>query len=428
MDKKEVGLIIKGLEAIKEKNIALEKKYDAIDIESLHKAKEAVTTLVEQDQKNRLQEEAQEKKIEILTKKFAQMNTSVDIKQDTVKKYDDAFANYLRKGHAIDEETLEILGRSFAEKALYGASKEDKSRFVKDMVVGSDPNGGFFVLPDRDTTITQRVYETSPIRSVATVRTTTSDRYETITKTTRGQAFHVGEISARQKTQAGTYQMLKIPVHELYSWPAASQKALDDIGRDVASELTEEAALEFSLTENQDFVLGDGAEKAKGFLQYDPWAAAGVYEFGKVEQIETAAALDVTKDDLLNFKSKLIGVYAQRAAWGMNRDTFYNRILSIEGEDGQPLFNYDLLRDGGQLMLLGDPIVLMEDVPDIAANSLSIVLADWGSFYMIIDRFGIRVLRDPYTQNPLVIFKTTKRSGGAVVNFEAAKILKTKAA
>ena len=101
--------------------------------------------------------------------------------------------------------------------------------------------------------------------------------------------------------------------------------------------------------------------------------------------------------------------------------------MALEDGENRPLFNYDLLRDGGQLVLLGDPIVLMQDLPDLAANSLSIVLADWRRFYYIIDRFGIRVLRDPYTNKPYIQFYTTKRVGGSVVNFEAGKILKTKA-
>jgi HK97 family phage major capsid protein len=43
---------------------------------------------------------------------------------------------------------------------------------------------------------------------------------------------------------------------------------------------------------------------------------------------------------------------------------------------------------------------------------------------LIADRVGIRVLRDPFTSKPNVLFYTTKRVGGGVVNFEAIKLMK----
>ena len=52
------------------------------------------------------------------------------------------------------------------------------------------------------------------------------------------------------------------------------------------------------------------------------------------------------------------------------------------------------------------------------------MFANLGVGYLIVDRFGIRVLRDPFTAKPYVKFYSTKRVGGAVVNFEAIKLLK----
>jgi HK97 family phage major capsid protein len=70
------------------------------------------------------------------------------------------------------------------------------------------------------------------------------------------------------------------------------------------------------------------------------------------------------------------------------------------------------------------PVIEAEDMPDIAANSLSVAFGDFGRGYLVVDRAGVRVLRDPYSAKPYVLFYTTKRVGGGVQDFDAIKLLK----
>ena len=75
-------------------------------------------------------------------------------------------------------------------------------------------------------------------------------------------------------------------------------------------------------------------------------------------------------------------------------------------------------------MLMGYPVAESEDMPDIATNSYSVAFGDFRRGYLVVDRVGIRMLRDPYSAKPYVLFYTTKRVGGGVQDFDAIKLLK----
>lgn len=110
----------------------------------------------------------------------------------------------------------------------------------------------------------------------------------------------------------------------------------------------------------------------------------------------------------------------------MRRATF-TKVVQLKDDEGQYLLNPRVLMEGSTKMLLGADVAFMADMPAFADSALAIAIADWSEFYTVVDRFGIRVLRDPYTAKPYVKYYTTKRVGGAVTNYEAGKILKIKA-
>ena len=66
-------------------------------------------------------------------------------------------------------------------------------------------------------------------------------------------------------------------------------------------------------------------------------------------------------------------------------------------------------------------------MPDMASEGAVMAFGDFRRGYLIIDRQGVRVLRDPYSAKPYVLFYTTKRVGGGVQDFNAIKLLKTSA-
>jgi HK97 family phage major capsid protein len=106
----------------------------------------------------------------------------------------------------------------------------------------------------------------------------------------------------------------------------------------------------------------------------------------------------------------------------MNRKTV-SSVMKLRDADGRPLWHTNL-REGQPDLLMGYPITEAEDMPDIAADSYSLAFGDFRRGYIIVDRIGTRVLRDPFSAKPYVLFYTTKRVGGNLGHYDAIKLMK----
>lgn len=292
--------------------------------------------------------------------------------------------------------------------------------------VGSDPDGGFWVPPDKTGRIVQLVYETSPMRQVASVQSIGTDKLEGVLDLDEAASGGwVSETGARPESATPQIGRWEIPVHEQYANPKTTQKLLDDAMVDVGAWLEKKIAEKLARVENKAFIDADGAGKPRGFLTY----TAGVptkSAWGKIEQVNSGAsgafAATDPGDKLIDFVFKLKAAYRAGAVWLMARSTVAAARKLKDGQ-GNYLWQPDFTSLQGS-RLLGFPITEAEDMPAIAANSLSIAFGNFKEGYQIVDRIGIRVLRDPYTGKPYVQFYTTKRVGGDVVNTEAIKIMK----
>lgn len=294
-----------------------------------------------------------------------------------------------------------------------------------DLSVLTDPDGGYWVSPEQSGRIISFVYETSPMRSVANVETISSDALEGFLDLDTGvSGGWVTETASRAVTNTPQLGAWRIPVHEQYASPQSTQKLLDDANRDVEGWLAAKVRDIMVRTENTTFVTGSGDGRPRGFTTHTD-AAPNATTFNAVEQIPTGAATAVTADGLIDLVAALKPVYRQNATFAMNRSTLFE-IRKLKDGAGNYLWQPDftVMRSGA---LLGFPIVEFEDMADIAASSLSIAFADWREAYTVVDRQDIRVLRDPYTAKPYVIFYTTKRVGGDVSNFDAIKLQDTAA-
>jgi HK97 family phage major capsid protein len=293
----------------------------------------------------------------------------------------------------------------------------------KALSVGSDPDGGYTVDPDTNGRIVTQIFETSPMRQVAAVQTIGTDALEGTYDLNEASAAWVGETGSRTETNTPQLGKWRIPVHELYAFPFATQKLLDDSMVDMESWLAAKVADKFARTENAAFVNGDGVGKPRGFLTY----AAGTTLPGTIQQHNTGvsggfAASGAGGDVLLDAIYSLKQSYRSGARWAMPRSATAE-VRKIKDADGQYIWQPGIAA-GQPASLLGFPVVEFEDMPDIAADSLSIAFANWSEAYQIVDRQGVRVLRDPYTNKPYVGFYTVKRTGGDVLNFEAIKLIK----
>jgi HK97 family phage major capsid protein len=292
----------------------------------------------------------------------------------------------------------------------------------KALSVGTDPDGGYLVDPDTSGRIVQKVFETSPMRSFASVQTIGTDSLEGLLDNDELMSGWVNETETREETDTPQLGKWSIPVHELYAQPAATQKMLDDSSINIEAWLSNKVADSFSRKENAAFVNGDGSGKPRGFLTYPD----GTKLTGQIERVKTGVsggfATDGTgADALINFVYKLKQAYRARGNFFMARQTMAD-VRKLKSADGQYLWQPGIA--GSQpSRLMGYGIGEFDDMPVPADGSLSIAFGDMRSAYQVVDRAGIRVLRDPYTKKPYVMYYTTKRVGGDVVNFEALKLL-----
>ena len=315
----------------------------------------------------------------------------------------EAFSAYMRRG---DESAL---------RALEG----------KAMSVGSAADGGYLVPPETDTEIGRRLSAVSPIRALATVRQVSGTVLKKPFSTGGMAAGWVAETAARPQTNTAQLAELSFPTMELYAMPAATAALLDDAAVDVEGWIASEIDMVFAEQEGTAFVSGDGTNKPKGFLSYTTVADAS-WSWGNIGYIASGAAgafkASNPSDTLFETVYSLKAGHRQNGTFVMNRKT-QGTIRKFKDADGNYLWRPPAAA-GQPASLLGFAIAEAEDMPDITADSLSIAFGDFRSGYLVVDRTGVRVLRDPYSAKPYVLFYTTKRVGGGVQNFEAIKLVK----
>lgn len=323
---------------------------------------------------------------------------AAESKQSTAvpSEYRKAFQNYLRKGMDAGLE-------HFQAKALS---------------VGSDPDGGYLVTPAMSGKIVKAIFETSPMRQLASVETISSDALELIDDHDQAAAGWTAETASVSETSTPQIAKRNIPVHELYAQPKATQKLVDDSAIDIENWLATKIADIFARKEATAFISGNGAGQPRGILSYA--AGAG---WGMIEQVNSGTSGAVTADGIIKVFYALKDGYSKRASFLMNRTTV-QAVRLLKGTTNDQYLWQPSLSAGTPDTLLGAPVYMATDMPVVAANSLSVACGDFQSGYQIVDRIGIRILRDPFTEKPFVKFYTTKRVGGDVVNYDAIKLLK----
>jgi HK97 family phage major capsid protein len=286
--------------------------------------------------------------------------------------------------------------------------------------------GGYAVPREIDAEIDRALKAASPIRAIANVVQVGSAGYRKLVTSGGTPSGWAAETGARGETATPVFHEIAPPMGELYANPAASQAMLDDAGFDVEAWLATEIAAEFAKAEGSAFVNGNGAGRPRGFLNV-PTAATGdaTRPFGTVQHVASGAAGDFTanpQERLIDLVHALRAPYRQGASWVMNAATLA-RIRKLKTADGAFLWQPGLAA-GQPDTLLGYRVVEAEDMPDIAANSLSIAFGDFRRGYLIAERGETQILRDPYSNKPFVHFYATKRVGGTVSNSEAIKLMK----
>lgn len=303
------------------------------------------------------------------------------------------------------------------------------------MSVGSDRSGGYRAPSEISDEIETRLFNTSPMRSIARVINTGANAWEAPYRSGMGSSGGwVGERQARTSTETATHGMQRIDTKEQYALPEVTQTMLDDDSMDLEDYLIEETEEALTIAENSGFVSGNGILAPKGFLSYandsvttkDSLRAWGTLQYipvgddGAFPELGSGAS---NPDALITTVTSLNSNLRTGANWAMNNTT-EAAVRKLKDSTGQYLINLGSIEGGINFNLFGYSIVNFEDMPDIGANSFSIAFGNFKKGYYIIDRKGFTLLLDPYTNKPNVGFYITKRVGGDVRNFDAIKLIK----
>lgn len=290
----------------------------------------------------------------------------------------------------------------------------------------SDPDGGYVITPPEFDKAIDRVAMTmSAMRRLATVRTIGTDTYKKLVNQGGATSGWVAEKASRTETETPVLREIAINMKEIYAEPGTTQIALDDAYMDLAAWLADEVSVEFTEEEGTAFITGNGVEKPHGIAAYT-MVADGSYAWGKVGfTVSGHATLINNADKLMDVTLSLKPIYLNGASWLMNRATA-GKIRQLKDGEGNYLWRPGL-EAGAPNILFGYPVELDDNIANIGAGTFPAFFANFKRAYLILDRLGIRILRDPYTSKGNVLFYTTKRVGAGITMFEAVKCLKVSA-
>lgn len=298
------------------------------------------------------------------------------------------FADYIRKGDISNLET----------KSLSSAEEE----------------GGYLVTPALYNKILAGLNARSPMRQLASVETISTNALDIIIEEGDFDCGWTLETSLRDETKTSRLKQKRIMVHELYAQPKATQRLLDDAAINIEQWLNERLQDSFVKAENKSFLKGDGNNQPFGILHNT-----------EVEKVKTIEAGTINPEDILNLINSLEEDYLSGATFLMHRSTL-SHLQKLQDNNGRFIWQAALSEKHPET-LFGVPVVCSSEMPVITDGAIAIMLGDFKSAYKIVDRSGVAVMRDPYTEKPFVKFYAVKRVGGDVVNSNAVKFLEVSA-
>lgn len=358
----------------------------------------------------------------LVTEKLEAINASIDAGQKVIDDHAKQIAALKLNGSDGDN----VIGEIKKDPEYVGAFRAHmrKGEIQAALNKGADAEGGFLAPVEWDRTITSKLKESSPVRENARVITISTSGLRKVYNDGAIGSGWVGETASRPATSTPGFAALDFIPGEIYANPQAAQQMLDDAAIDLEQWLAEEVESEFGRQENIAFLSGDGVNKPFGLLTYVTGAAnAAKHPWGAIPVLNSGAAAALTNPDkLIDLVYSLPAKYRGNAKFYMNRLT---QGTARKLKDGQGNYLWQPSYQQGQpATLAGEAIVELPDLPDIAANAISALYGDMEQTYLVVDRLGIRVIRDNLTNKPYVGFYTVKRVGGGVNNPEAMRALK----
>lgn len=351
----------------------------------------------------KLKMQQQEERMSMLDKKSVSRGRPVlSAAADAEAPHQKAFESYVRCGD---------------DDALRGLDLEGKAMST---TVAAD--GGYLVDPETSATIKSVLKSTASLRQVASVVNVEATSYDVLIDHTDIGSGWASEVAATSETGTPTLERISIPLHELSALPKASQRLLDDSAFDIEGWLAGRIADKFARAEASAFVSGDGIDKPTGFLT-QTLVDDSAWAWGSLGYIPTGVDGDLgSADRIVEVVYALGAQYRANATFVMNSKTAGN-VRKLKDADGRFLWS-DGLAAGEPARLMGYPVLIAEDMPDTDSFGAAIAFGDFEAGYTIAERPDLRILRDPFSAKPNVLFYATKRVGGDVSDFNAIKLLK----
>ena len=342
--------------------------------------------------------------------------------EDLLSRVDDMEVKGGRPGQTQKEKDTEDHKKAFGDFLRKGAENGLSDLQVKATSIGSDPDGGYAVPQDLDSTISQLERDDTPMRQVCRVLPVSNENYEKLFNLGGAASGWVGETTARTITDSPTLAKVAPVFGEIYANPASTQRSLDDVMFSVEAWLATEVAREFAEQENVAFVSGNGTNKPSGILNATlSTDADGTRTFGEVQYRVSGTSAAFDGDDLIDIVYDLKAGYRRNGRWMLANDSL-RLARKLKDTEGNYLWRPGLI-EGQPASLIGYSITENEDLPAVAGGANSILFGDFMRGYLIVDVRGTRVLRDPFTNKPYVHFYSTKRVGGIVDDSQAIKVL-----
>jgi HK97 family phage major capsid protein len=324
---------------------------------------------------------------------------------------------------SLDRALVEENAKGMVDYYFPYMKDEKKAGYVKALVGGSGPDGGYWLPVERQQRMITRIFESTPMRQLANIITTGTNMVELVIDDGEITADWGTELSPHGETATPQIGLLKIPVHHLRARPKVTESMLEDSTIDVVSWLTDKVERDMARAESTAFVSGNGADRPLGFLTMASASNANVYQRNTLGRVASGVSASIGADSMFNVQNHLKEPYQSGAVWLMQRRTFFT-VATLKDLQNQYLLRFgDMLASGTNMTLLGKRVIFADDMPALASSSQSIAYGDFGQSYQIVDRVGISVMIDPYTDDPFIRYRFRKRVGGGVINFEGIKIL-----
>jgi HK97 family phage major capsid protein len=403
-------------------------RQDPLTEEKLAKIDKSLNDLGEANQKLLGGIEAERKEREELEKRLNRPNATEKTPEDV--KFNDFNRQLKAKRRDLGKPEIDLDRKGFEEycKAFDNYIRYGKEQLtaeeVKTMQVSVDPDGGYLVSPDTSGQIVKKLYETSPMRQLATVITTSKDRVEGIDDLDEAGAGYAGERATSGNTKTPQVGKWEVPVWNIDTEPKITQNLLDDADIDVGAWLGGKVSDKLARFQNAEHITG--AAKIRGIMSYPLVADTGAgVAWGAMGYLKTGVDGDFAATDPADKIFDLVGLvkngYLNGASFLTKREVI-TKIRKFKDTNHQYLWQPALVA-GQPETLMGYTLARAEDLAALSTHGNSMAFGNFKEAYLVVDRKGASTLRDPYTAKPFIKFYTVVRSGGGVVNFEAVKVL-----